>query len=100
MDTRQWPKVKWDYDALKRVAESLMIINNPFNFSCAETLELYIIGISERELYRHDRPCDTATGGWQVVFIPAYSHLQEQYDYIAIVSVTPYTLHRYLQEKK
>jgi hypothetical protein len=100
MTDKPWPRVKWDYDNLKKVAEALMIINNPLNFSCAETLELYIRGTSERDLYRLDCPCDPATGGWQVVFIPAYSPLQEQYDYIAIVSVTPYTLHRYLQEKK
>jgi hypothetical protein len=100
MTDKQWPRVKWDYDNLKRVAESLMIVNNPLNFSSADSLASYIRGTSEGELYRFNGPCDTATGGWQVVFLPAYSHLQDQYDYVAIVSVTPYTLHRYLQENK
>jgi hypothetical protein len=99
MTDKPWPRVKWDYDNLKKVAESLMIIN-PLGFPSADSLASYIRGTSERDLYRLDCPCDPATGGWQVVFIPAYSPLQEQYDYIAIVSVTPYTLHCYLQEKK
>jgi hypothetical protein len=99
MTDKQWPRVKWNHDDLTRVAESLLIIN-PLGFSCAESLSSFIRGASERELYRLSDVCNISTGGWQVVFLPAYNHLRDQYDYVAIVSITPYTLHRYLQEKK
>ena len=87
---RPWPRVKWDAYDLEKLSEVLRVMN-PSGFRDADCQASYIRSLSEQELYRCQRPIDVSTGGWTVCFYPAWEHLADRYDYVAIATMTPHT---------
>lgn len=94
-----WPRVYWNTSDLQYVSEVLQIIN-PSGFKNAESLGSYIVSVAEKELYRQQTAIDISTGGWTVCFFPAWKHKADEFDFCAVVSLTGYTVHRYVVENK
>jgi len=97
------PTIWWGFDErqLKDTAEFLCVAN-PQGSPDVESKMLYIKSHSTCELMRHGRPIDIATGGWQVCFFlnTNDSGVPDDFEYYAIVSITPYTAKYYMKQRE
>ena len=101
MELNYQPTIHWDERQLKDAADFLCVAN-PAGNADVETKMLYIKQHSTVELMRHGHPIDIATGGWQVCFFlnTNDSGVPDDFEYYAIVSITPYTAKYYMKEQE
>ena len=101
MELNYQPTIHWDERQLKDAADFLCVVN-PAGNADVETKMLYIKQHSTVELMRHGHPIDIATGGWQVCFFlnTNDSGVPDDFEYYAIVSITPYTAKYYMKQQE